>query len=96
MLLKQVKTATFSGVKYVVDTEPIDGCCSPPKLSDREPILRVCRPLNTQTGLITLIHEALHACGYRSHETTVDRISKDVGRFLWRLGYRREGNDDDD
>ena len=83
-----VKTATFNGTRYTVDTDPIDGCCSPPKPGDRDPTLRVCCPLNTRVGLITLIHEAMHACDYDKHEKTVDRTSKDIGRLLWRLGFR--------
>lgn len=85
---KTVRTATFSSVRYVVDTDPIDGCCSPPKPCDHTPTLRVCRPLNTRVGLVTVIHEAMHASNYNKHEATVDRASKDIGRFLWRLGYR--------
>lgn len=86
--MRQVRTHTFAGVKYVVDTDPIDGCCSSPKPGDRKPILRVCCPLNTQAGLITLIHESMHAINYDKHETTVDRASTEIGRFLWRIGYR--------
>ena len=89
-----VRTATLNGTRYTVDTDPIDGCCSPPKPSDRKPILRVCRPLDTLAGLITLIHEAMHACDYDKHENTVDRTSKDIGRLLWRFGYRPQTEGD--
>ncbi|KKL71237.1 hypothetical protein LCGC14_2096920 [marine sediment metagenome] len=83
-----VRTAKFNGVKYTVDMTPINGCCSPPKPKDREPTLRICCPLNTRVGLITAIHEAMHACNYDKHEAIVDRASIDIGRFLWRLGYQ--------
>jgi len=83
-----VRTTTFNGTRYIVDTDPINGCCSPPKPSDRKPMLRICCPLNTQIGLITAIHEAMHTCDYDKHEKTVDRTSIDIGRLLWRLGYR--------
>ena len=86
--MKPVKSATFNGVKYVVDIDPIDGCCSPPKPSDRKPVMRICRPLNTQAGLITVIHEAMHACHYAKHEATIARASIEIGRLLWRLGFR--------
>ena len=83
-----MKTATLNGVKYTIDTDPIDGCCSPPNPGDRKPLIRVCCPLDTQRGLITVIHEAMHACNYSKHEATVDRASKDIGRLLWGLKYR--------
>jgi hypothetical protein len=87
--MSTVHTATFNGVRYTIDTDPIDGCCSPPKPGDRDPILRVCRPLNTMKGIETACHEALHACNFDKKEETVARTARDVGRFLWRLGYRR-------
>jgi len=85
-----MKTHTFNGKRFRIDIAgPIDGICIsgeqlPPQ--DREVIL--CRNLNTQGGLITVIHESLHACEWHIGEQRIDQISRDVGRFLWRLGYR--------
>jgi hypothetical protein len=44
--------------------------------------------LKTKNGLVTAIHEALHAENWSKDEDTVDRVSKEIGTFLWRLGYR--------
>jgi hypothetical protein len=82
-----VRTATFAGIKYDIDLcGPIDGCCDKPH--DDVPSIRIMADLNTQKGFITLIHEALHASRWAAHEETVDRTSKDIGRLLWRLGFR--------
>lgn len=85
--MKPVKTHTFNGIKYDIDIcGPIDGCCDKPH--DERPSLRVTVDLNTSRGLITLIHEAMHASNFDRHEDTVERTSRDIGRLLWRLGYR--------
>lgn len=85
----KVKTATINGVKYDIDLcGPVDGLCDQPV--GGRPSIRVMADMSTQAGLITLIHEALHASCWSLHEATVDRTSKDIGRLLWRLGYRRQ------
>jgi hypothetical protein len=83
-----MKTATFRGTKYSVDLYgPIDGSCQSPK-EGGPPWLRICVPLNERRGLITAIHEALHACSFLKGEEVVTETAEDIGRFLWRLGYR--------
>ena len=87
----KVKTATFNGRKYKIDLceEPLDGYCDQYKLSESQRTLCIWTPLDKRNGLITAIHEALHASDWHASEETVDRISNDMGRSLWRLGYRR-------
>lgn len=81
-----VKTATFAGVLHDIDLcGPIDGCCDHPF---GIPSIRVMADPNTQKSLITLIHECLHASNWHASEDLVDRTATDVGRLLWRLGYR--------
>lgn len=36
----------------------------------------------------TIIHEGLHAAGWHLDENWVDQTAKDLGRFLWRAGFR--------
>lgn len=84
--LTAVRTATINGRRYQVDVEQIDGWCDQYACNER--FIHLIAPLNTQKGLITAIHEALHASNWAKSETTVDRTSKDIGRLLWRLGYR--------
>ena len=85
-----VKTATFNGRKFVIDVDtPFDGLCECPYGSDNTPAIRIPIPLNSKKGLVTLLHECLHASQWAKGEGVVDRTSQDIGRLLWRLGYRR-------
>ncbi len=86
-----VRTATFNGRQYKIFLrEPVDGACATYTL---ERAIEIFTPLDTQNGLVTLIHESLHAGNWAKSEETVDRTSKDIGRLLWRLGYRRAEGD---
>ena len=83
-------THTFNGHKYtiVVRPEGIDGICDQP--GEKDTLIIATEP-NTRNGLITAIHEAMHASDYHKKEADIDRCSKDIGRFLWRMGYRLKG-----
>jgi hypothetical protein len=87
-LMKQVRTATFNGRKYrvCVDEDGLDGWCDQYKLDKR--YISINKKLNTMAGLITVIHEALHASNWAVTEKVIDRVSTEIGRLLWRLGYR--------
>jgi hypothetical protein len=39
--------------------------------------------------LTTHIHEGLHACHPDLDEDSIEQTAHDIGRFLWRRGYRR-------
>ena len=83
-----VRTATFNGRQYKIFLrEPVHGTCAVYAL---ERSIEIFTPLDAQNGLITLIHESLHASNWAKSEGVVDRTSKDIGRLLWRLGYRRQ------
>lgn len=84
--MKPVRTHTFNGRRYKIYVRPApDGFCdkSPKHLE-----LYIFCSLKTKDGLITAIHEALHAENHYAQEDAVDRTSKEVGNFLWRLGFR--------
>ena len=85
---RPVKSATFNGRRYMIDIDPdgVDGMCDQYACNER--YLHIFTDLNTQKGLITTIHEVTHGDNWRLSEDMVDRLSKDLGRFLWRLGYR--------
>ena len=87
----KVKTHTFNGHKYDVRVgEQLDGLCDCPHGTDNTPNLTVtCEP-NTKRELISIIHECLHAEDWRKSERVVDRVSTEIGSFLWRLGYRKK------
>lgn len=86
MKRKKVRTHTFDNLKYNILIGHFDGLAD----VDNKYSLVVNGDLDTQKGLITLIHEAMHAGNWDKHEETVDRCSKEIGRLLWRLGYRRK------
>ncbi len=81
-----VKTATFNGVKYEILVVRLYGFTNIKK--DKKYTLVVCCESDTQKELISLVHEAMHAGNWDKHEETIDRSSKEIGRLLWRLGYR--------
>ena len=98
MKKNEVNTHSFGGISYKIRVdEPIDGWCDPPKKPTKKEFPSIWLPdglpcgeeSRAQNGLISLIHECLHASNYNTRETTVDQVSKDMGRLLWRLGYRR-------
>ena len=82
-----VKTHTFNGRRYLITVKSLaDGYCD---TYNKERELIICAKLKTKNGLITAIHEALHAECWTASEDTVDRVSKEIGTFLWRLGFRK-------
>jgi len=83
----KVKTHTFNGRTYKIKIDEIDGDCDTYALNER--YLCVFADMNTRNGLISAIHEALHAENWVASEDAVDRMSKEIGTFLWRLGYRK-------
>lgn len=84
---RKVRSHRFNGRLYKIDIREIDGFCDQYKEDgSREMFIGV--DLNTKNGLITAIHESLHAENWAETEEVVDRVSTEVGTFLWRLGYR--------
>lgn len=84
--MKKVKTATFRGTTYRVDTDEIEGVC----VVAHEPltIYIVGGLSNNQRTLDVMIHEALHACFPYMKEDRVTQAGTDIARFLWRSGWR--------
>jgi len=81
-----LKSHSFNGRKYIITVEEApDGSCNQYN-PERE--LAVHANMGTRNGLITAIHEGLHACSWPASEESVLQTSHDIGRFLWRLGYR--------
>lgn len=80
--------AKFNGITYRVDTEPISGYCTPPTGSCSETIGITDGVKNTEKSLIAIIHEFRHAGNFDTKEEKVDRVSRDIGRALWRMGWR--------
>jgi hypothetical protein len=82
-----VKTHSFKGVRYrITQIAGVDGITNGENMV---PEVINCAVAGTQNELITWIHEGMHASNWFQSEETVDQSSKDIGRLLWRLGYRR-------
>ena len=83
-----MKTHTFNGRVHDITLEACDGYCDEPY--PKRPSLYVAmNDLSPTEQLRVAIHEALHACDWDKSEEQVDQTSRDIGRFLWRLGYRK-------
>lgn len=94
--MSKVKTHIFNGVKYSVDVdEPFKGSCHKPDDSAALPEIVLPNGLphknqrGAKCGLITILEESLHAEGWDKKHETINRVAKEIGSFLWRLGYRR-------
>ena len=86
-MVKKVKTHLFNGVRYkIVQMGQVDGITD---TKNTAPELVNCAKEDTLSELITWVHEAMHAGNWDKREETIDQSSKDIGRLLWRLGYRK-------
>lgn len=97
--MKKVRTHTFNKVKYKIGVdEPYFGWCDRPRKPQKSeyPAIRLPEGLpcgdkkGAKNGLISLVHECLHAENWNAHEKTVERCAVEIGSLLWRLGYRRK------
>ena len=83
-----VRTHKFNGRKYhIIVSYRIDGFVEQYKLGGRTMMITV--DPGTKNELETYIHESLHAENWATTEKVVERVSKEIADFLWRLGYRR-------
>ena len=87
---RPVKTHTFHGRRYKIDIEPdgLHGECDAYHIGEKDRKIGIYIDPATKKGLITIIHECLHAEDWHASEEAVDRTSAEIGNFLWRLGYR--------
>ena len=90
---RKVKTHCFNGRRYKIFLEDSkqDGYVDAYKIEPDDRHLVICADKKTKDELITTIHEALHAENWAATEEVVERVSMEIGTFLWRLGYRRKG-----
>jgi hypothetical protein len=86
--MKPVRTHTFNGKSHRIIVRPLDGLCVNSEKDERDHELYILTSLKDKNGLITALHEAMHASDFKASEKKVDRMSKEIGTFLWRIGYR--------
>jgi len=95
-----VRTHRFNNIQYTIDVEGFKGetrqkCQDLPCIIIARPDVTMKESLPYGDGkharlmLITLLHECLHASNWSATEKRVDRTAVDIGKLLWRLGYRR-------
>lgn len=98
--MRKVRTHIFNKVKYEIDIEGFKGETTQrkqdlPRIVIARPEVTMPESLPCGDGkharlmLITLLHECLHASNWDKSEKVVDRTAVDIGKLLWRLGYRR-------
>ena len=89
--IRQVRTHIFNGVRYNIHFyPPLIGACDFPRQKDATPDIDIMCNSGSKEELIAIIHESLHAENYSTNEEIIDRISKEIGSFLWRLNFRRQ------
>jgi hypothetical protein len=83
-----VKTATLNGTKYeIYFCSDADGVCD--YREGGKPTISIMAKPNTQKELRVIMHEILHSENWSKSEEIVDRVSDEMSRLVWRLGYRR-------
>ena len=84
-----LKSAMLNGRKYLfVFTGQLNGTCEQSDTKYRH--ITIMTVPGTRNELITLIHEMLHAEDWNATEGKVTRAADEIGRALWRCGYRRQ------
>jgi hypothetical protein len=63
------------------------GHCDHPKKTDKE--IKISTDLTEEAELETVCHELIHAACWFFDEEFVHEFGHDIGKVLWRLGYRR-------
>lgn len=95
------KAHTFRGNRYKIvwhkpkrgKLDPMNrerwGTCSRPTAKGKR--IMVWPRLKDLNLLTTLLDESIHACAWDLDNDSVDEISGDIARFLWRNGLRFKG-----
>jgi len=61
------------------------GLCDSPKTKDKFIEIPIG---HSQASLEIQLHEALHACLFDLDEPTIEEVSTNISKFLWKLGWR--------
>jgi len=89
----KIRTHSFAGRRYRVEVEErVLGYAEVPGKKGRPERLEIYvdPDLPPKRHLEIAIHEALHALIPGASEDAVLIAGKELGRWLWRLGYRRD------
>jgi hypothetical protein len=69
-----------------------DGDCGPPRTDGKVRRIRIRDNLPEAKELEIIIHELWHGAVWDLDEETITRSARDVAKVLWRLGWRKTGN----
>ena len=86
--MRPVRTHTFNGIRYYIYVIPegVSGLCE--NKPDKKRGIWILEDIRTKNGMITVIHESIHASQPSLSEELVDRMSTEIGCLMWRMGYR--------
>ena len=82
-----VNTISIRGKRYTISNVPApSGECDHPMTAKK--LIAIPKDGDTMGELVVIIHEMLHAAFWDLDEEVVDQVGYDIGRALWRLGWR--------
>ena len=86
--MRPVRTHSFNGIRYYIYIVPegVSGLCE--NKPDKSHGIWIFEDIRTRDGIITVIHEGMHASQPSLSEETVDRMSREKGTLMYRKGYR--------
>lgn len=96
MALNKIKSHKFDGKKYKIKWRKpykCEGLCDAPSATPENRYIWINPKLAEKELILTLLHEAAHACVWVLDEETVTRTAEDIGDFLWKCGFRLHHTD---
>ena len=87
-----VRTEVFSSGRYRIELDmDYHGFAEVPRQPSSDELCIWINPrLKGKTRLETIVHECIHAEFPDMSEDQVESAGTNIGRLLWRLGYRQE------
>ena len=93
---RAVKTHRIRGRRYHIrwdgKNKKVYGTADAP--TKAHPTITIYKYLKGRSLLYALLHESLHACFWDMDEEAVTEAATDISHLLWRLGYRRQKEDE--
>jgi hypothetical protein len=94
-LRQKIKSHDFAGHRYKIIWKKPEkdawGLCE--DNSAPEKTMHVSPNLKEYDFLSTCLDEAIHACNFSLSNDHVDEMASSIGYFLWRVGFRLEGEE---
>jgi hypothetical protein len=78
--MRPVKTHSFGGKSHRIHVGPVDGICFNSEKNEKDHDLFILTSLREKEGLITAIHEAMHALNWNTKEGKIEQDEKSEKR----------------